>query len=64
MPIGIDNLPDWVFDDFIDRMGGIVWTDATDMAAGGTGTAETLFNTAYRTPDAGRTLGGWRAIDS
>ena len=64
MPIGIDNLPDWVFDDFIDRMGGIVWTDATDMAAGGTGTGETLFNTAYRTPDAGRTLGGWRSVDS
>ena len=63
MPIGIANLPDWVFDDFIDRRRGIVWTDATDMAAGGTGTGETLFNTAYRTPDAGRTLGGWRSID-
>lgn len=55
--------PSEIIKSIIRKRGGHWWTEATDTVAGGTGTAETLVE-AYRVPDAGRMLLGWRTIDS
>jgi hypothetical protein len=46
----------------VDSLGGHIWTDTTDMAAGGAATAEATVE-SYRIPDKARTLLGWRPID-
>ena len=46
----------------IESLGGSLWTTATDMVAGGTGTARTEIE-QHRVPDAARMLVGWRPIE-